>query len=276
MRVSFYTYSYTDRLEMSTEQCLERIAKTGYSGIDVSGTHGPSDDPRSFDADLRRLTRKTAEKLKLRIEAVITHAQLTETLVDPKRKPLDLIGSVDLAQELGASVVTFHMGGYHEGVARDVVWRKAVAAIREAAEYGLARHIAVAVDGIWPVWINDTPAAMEKMFDDVGSDNFGVNFDPCYLTLMGVDPVKFVKRFHKRIVHGHLKDHKGRYPEWTHLMPGRGEMNYTRVFEALAAVKFDQSVAVECFTDMKFEEACDTCYVAMRDAAEKANVRFSR
>ncbi len=276
MRLSFYTYSYTDRLEMPIEPCLQRIARTGYSGIDVSGTHGRSDDPRSFDAQRRRLTRRVAEQLELRVEAVITHAQLTDTLVDPNRPPLDLKGTVDLAQELGAAVVTFHMGGYHEGTPRERLWRQAVEAIKEAAEYGLARHVSVAVDGIWPPWLDDTPAALERLFDDVGSDNFGVNFDPCYLTLMGVDPVEFAQRFHRRIVHGHLKDHRGKYPQWEHLLPGRGEMDYARVFGALAKLKFRESVAVECFTDMKFEEACDSCYAAMRDAARTAGVTFAR
>ncbi len=275
MRLSFYTYSYTDRLEMPIEMCLQRIAKIGYSGIDVSGTHGKSEDPRSFDDERRRLTRKTAEQLGLRVEAIITHAQLTDTLVDPQRDPLDLKGTVDLAKDLGGSVVTFHMGGYHEGVPRDTVWHKAVDAIREAADYAMARHVELAVDGIWPEWIDDRPATLARLFEDVGADNFGVNFDPCYLTLMGVDPVPFAKQFRQRIFHGHLKDHRGKYPEWTHLLPGQGEMNYQRVFRALADLKFGASVAVECFTDMKFEQACDECFVAMRDAAAAVDVQFA-
>jgi sugar phosphate isomerase/epimerase len=276
MRLSFYTYSYTDRLDMPIEMCLKRIAKAGYSGIDVSGTKGPSEDPKSFDDARRRLTRETAEKLELRVEAIITHAQLTDSLVDPKRKPLDLKGTVDLAQDVGGSVVTFHMGGYHESVPRETVWKKAVEAIRDAADYAMAKHIDIAVDGIWPVWIDDSPDELERLFKDVGAENFGVNFDPCYLTLMGVDPVKFAKQFHKRIVHGHLKDHKGKYPKWTHLLPGEGEMNYQRVFRALADLKFAESVAVECFTDMKFEQACDECFVAMRDAAAAGEVEFAK
>ena len=81
MRLAFYTYSYTDKLDMPIAECLERIAQTGYSGIDVSGTHGASDDPASFDGARRRLTHQTAERLGLRVEAVITHAQLTETSI---------------------------------------------------------------------------------------------------------------------------------------------------------------------------------------------------
>jgi sugar phosphate isomerase/epimerase len=160
MRLGFYTYSYTDRLGMPVDVCLERIARTGYTGIDVSGTHGPSADPNSVSARLRRQTRETAGRLGLRIEAVITHAHVADTLANPAQKPLDLAGSIDLAAELGAPIVTFHMGGYPSGVPRPDFWRTVVAAIRHAAQYAAARHIALAVDGIWPCGstIHPTPS----------------------------------------------------------------------------------------------------------------------
>jgi sugar phosphate isomerase/epimerase len=91
---------------------------------------------------------------------------------------------------------------------------------------------------------------------------------------MGVEPAGFVKRFARRIVHAHLKDHVGRYPHWTHLIPGRGQMDYATVLAALKRVGFAGSCSVECFTSMKFEEACDEGFRAMTAAAQKAGVRF--
>lgn len=280
MRLAFYTYSYTDRLEMPVEECLERIARAGYSGIDVSGTHGKSDDPASVGGDLRRLQRETAERLGLRIEGVITHAELTVSLFDPARTPLDLVGSVDLAAELGADLVTFHMGGYVEaekaGISRRETWRRSVEAIRQAADHGAARHVRLAVDGIWPTWLDDSPDSLARLFEDVASVNFGVNFDPSYLTLMGVDPTDFARRFSERIVHAHLKDHRGTQAEWRHFIPGQGDMDYVRVFAVLGEIEFAGSAAVECFTDMEFATACDEGYAAMVAAAGKAGVVFEK
>jgi len=276
MRLAFYTYSYTDRLQLPIPLCLERIARTGFSGIDVSGSHGNSEDPRSFDAARRRLTREMAEKFRLRVEAVVTHAELTSTLFDPKRKPLDLAGTVELAANIGADVVTFHMGGTPEGISQDLVWKRTVTAIRAAADNGARRHVRLAVDGIWPTWIDDSPDALAQLFEDVDNPNFGVNFDPSYLTLMGVDVLEFAKRFAKQIVHGHFKDHRGTYPKWTHLIPGRGAMDYRHVFAALAAAGFDGAVASECFTSMKFPEACDGSYRALSAAAQQAGVTLGR
>jgi sugar phosphate isomerase/epimerase len=274
VRLGFYTYSYTDRLRLPLEACLERIAKAGYTGIDISGTDGPSTSPHSVTPALRRATRQTAERLGLRIEAVITHACLSDSLVDPRQTPLDLEGTVDLAIDVGAPVVTFHMGGYPASVPRDQFWRAIVARISDAARYAAARQVALAVDGIWPDWIDDSPDALERLFGDVDSPAFGVNFDPCYFVLMGVDPAAFAKRFARQIKHAHLKDHRGRYPTWTHLIPGRGEMRYAPIFAALNEIHFSGSCAVECFCEMPFAEACDDGHRAMTTAAREAGTRF--
>jgi sugar phosphate isomerase/epimerase len=188
LRLGFYTYSYTDRLRMPLETCLKRIARAGYSGIDISGTDGPSTSPKSVSPDLRRLTRRTAERLGLEVEAVITHAPLSDSLVDAEKDPLDLEGTVDLADDIGADVVTFHMGGYPAGAEREEFWDAIVARIRDAADYAAARRIFLAVDGIWPDWVDDSPDTLDRLFQEVGSPAFGVNFDPCYLALMGIDP----------------------------------------------------------------------------------------
>ena len=271
MKLAFYTYSYTDRQNMPVRECLARIAKTGYGGVDESGTFGKSDDPKSVTAERRKLIRETARVHRLSVEGVITHAELTRTL--NTETPLDLKGSIDLAVDLGASLVTFHMGGRVEGLSDQELWNRTAKRIREAADYGAAKHVALAVDGIWPTWIVDSPDTLQKLFDDVGAPTFGVNLDPSYLTLIGLDPVKFVRRFAPKIWHAHLKDHAGQYPRWEHRIPGKGEMNYVPIFAALADAEFRGSLAVECFTNMKFEEACDDGFAAMAGALREAGVR---
>jgi sugar phosphate isomerase/epimerase len=273
MKLSFYTYSYTDRLQLPVVDCFAHIAKAGYAGIDESATFGASDDPRSVTSERHQLLRDTARRQGLSVEAVVTHAELTTTIA--RKQPLDLQGTADLAVDLEASLVTFHLGGPAPDHADEALWRNVVAVIRAAVRAAAARHVSLVVDGIWPTWIVNSPEMLQRLFDAVGEDDFGVNFDPCYLTLMGVDPVQFVRCFASRIRHAHLKDHFGRYPKWEHRIPGQGEMDYVRVFAALAEAQFTGSMAVECFPDMPFEEACDQGYAAMAAALRKAGIAWS-
>jgi sugar phosphate isomerase/epimerase len=77
----------------------------------------------------------------------------------------------------------------------------------------------------------------------------------------------------ERIVHGHLKDHVGRYPTWQHRIPGQGEMDYGRVVAGLKEIGFRAAIAIETFTDMKFETACDVGYKTLSAAMSQAGVR---
>ena len=212
MRLAFYTYSYTDRLAMPLEPALEKIAATGYDGIDISGTHGPSADPRSVTPELRSQTRSTAERLGLTIEAVITHANLANSLFTDE--PLDLKGSVDLAVDVGAPLVVFHMGGPKDDDAqRAEAWRRVVAYLQDALAYAEPRNVQLAVDGVWAGWLTDTPERFLELHDEVGSASFGINFDPCYLTLLGLDPVAVAHQWQGRIV--------ARPPQGPHRHPSR-------------------------------------------------------
>lgn len=275
MRLAFYTYSYTDKQQLSIPDCFERIARTGYAGVDESSTFGPAINSDSVSAERRRAIRDAARKYKLRVEAIVTHAELTSSL--GSATPLDLESSIDLAADLGGDVVTFHLGGSVKGVDDAELWKRVVGAVQKGARHGDAKHVSLAIDvGPWPTWIVKSSDDLARLFDDVGSKSFGVNFDPSYLALTGIDPVQFVERFGSRIRHVHLKDHIGQYPKWDHHIPGRGALDYAPIVAALGRVKFDGALAIECFVDMKFEEACDTGYGALSAAFTKANLKLAR
>lgn len=271
MRLVFYTYSYTDRLDLPVPDTLARIAKTGYCGIDESSTYGKHLNSDSVSAERRKLIRETAKQNKLRVEAIITHGELTTSLFAGEK--LDLLAAVDLAADLGGDVVTFHLGGSVDGVSDAEVWNKTVAEIKKASDHGDTKHVRLAVDcGPWPVWIVKTNDDLAKLFQDVGSKSFGVNFDPCYLAVAGIDPLGFVDRFGARIRHVHLKDHKGKYPKFDHKIPGQGDLDYVPLIKALHKAKFQDALAIECFTDMKLEDACDVGYATLKKAFEQAGV----
>ncbi len=262
MRLAFYTYSYTDRLDMPIVPALEEIASTGYEGIDISGTHGKSVDPGSVTRELRHLTRKTADRLGLKIEAIITHAPLADSLYTDT--PLNLNGSVDLAADVGAPLVVFHMGGPKDDTSAQLdAWKRVVVFLKTAVDYAESKGVKLAVDGVWKDWLVERPDSFIELHDEIGSRSFGVNFDPCYLMLLGHDPAEVARLWKDRILHAHLKDHIGNIPDWEHRIPGQGVVDYSSVVEALDKIGFEEAISIETFTDMAFTEACEGGYEAL-------------
>lgn len=262
MRLAFYTYSYTDRLEMPLEPALEKIAATGYDGIDISGTHGTSADPHSVTPDLRERTKATADRLGLSIEAIITHATLADSLFTDA--PLDLDGSIDLAVDVGAPLVVFHMGGPTEDEAkRTEAWGRVVETLKRSLEYAEPKGVKLAVDGVWKDWLVETPESFLQLHEEIAHPLFGINFDPCYLMLLELDPSDVARQWSDRIFHAHLKDHIGTYPDYEHRIPARGDVDYVMTIQTLREIGFREAISIETFTYMDFEESCDVGYKSL-------------
>ncbi|MEX1016878.1 MAG: sugar phosphate isomerase/epimerase family protein [Phycisphaeraceae bacterium] len=112
-----------------------------------------------------------------------------------------------------------------------------------------------------------TPADCRLLFDRVGSDRLGVNYDPSHLVRMGIDPLRFAREFADRIHHVHAKDTdllgEGRYQHgnlqpaseakphgfgghhWRYTIPGHGVIPWTRLFQQLADAGYEGKVSIE-------------------------------
>lgn len=274
IRLAFDTYAYTDLQSLPVVACLERIARTGYASIDVPAANGASTDPRSFSPERRRLTRGTADRLALKIGAAVGLAPVTDGIVGARG--IELKSTIDLAAELGAGVATFLIGGPQPNIAPEELWQKTTDAIKEAVAYGVAKHVSLALSGIWPTSIVNNVDRMLKLLDDVASPDFGVVFDPCALTVIGVDAGAFVVRFGARIRHVLIRDYVGQYPKFEYKLLGSGEMNYVPIFRAMAETPFHGSLAVIGTTEMKFEDACSRGFDEATDSLARAGVKVAK
>ncbi len=103
----------------------------------------------------------------------------------------------------------------------------------------------------------------ERVLDALdGRQEFGFTFDAAHLHWQGVDPVEFIRRFHDRIYHVHVKDVaitlNGRtgllgsylpYDDprrgWHPRSPGRGGLDWEGIIRALNAARYDGPLSVE-------------------------------
>lgn len=93
-------------------------------------------------------------------------------------------------------------------------------------------------------------------------EEFGFNFDPSHLHWQGIDPVEFIRTFHDRIYHVHVKDAqitlKGRQgilashldfgdPRrgWDFRSPGRGGVDFEEIIRALNDIGYEGPLSVE-------------------------------
>lgn len=119
----------------------------------------------------------------------------------------------------------------------------------------------------WPGGKNlaRSPAIWRRMFEDIPSKNFGLNYDPSHMIWQHMDYVAPVRDFKERLFHIHAKDvridrhrldqvgimaHPNEYH--TPKLPGMGDVNWGQFFSALTDTGYAGPVCVEV-EDRAFE-----------------------
>ncbi len=112
-----------------------------------------------------------------------------------------------------------------------------------------------------------TPETLRALFKEIPSKAMGINFDPSHLVRMGINPLRFLREFGKRVVHMHGKDTEllaknyyefgteqpaafvkpvafGRM-HWRYTIPGHGVVHWVEVFRLLESAGYSGYVSIE-------------------------------
>jgi sugar phosphate isomerase/epimerase len=132
----------------------------------------------------------------------------------------------------------------------------------------------------WPGGKNlaHSPAVWQRMFEEIPSENFGLNYDPSHLVWQHIDYIKPIREFGSRIFHLHAKDarvDKDRLDRVGILatpleyhspkLPGLGDVDWARFLSVLGDTGYDGPVCVEV-EDRAYEATLQSRKAALRQS----------
>jgi sugar phosphate isomerase/epimerase len=181
---------------------------------------------------------------------------------------------IDAAAELGVGVVNSFVGR-DPWLSVDANWPRFLEVWRPLVRHADDRGVRIGIENCpmlftgdeWPGGKNlaTTPAIWRRMFEDIPSPNFGLNFDPSHFIWQQMDYVAPLAEFASRLVHVHAKDARIdraglddhgvlSYPKLWHTpkIPGQGDVRWGAFLGALADTGYDGHVAIEV-EDRAFE-----------------------
>jgi len=133
----------------------------------------------------------------------------------------------------------------------------------------------------WPGGKNlaHCPAVWRRMFEEIPSASFGLNYDPSHLVWQHIDCIKPLREFASRIFHVHAKDvrlDRAGLDDFGILaaplqyhspkLPGLGEVNWGRFISVLGDAGYRGPVCVEV-EDRAFEDSLESRKAALRQSA---------
>lgn len=162
------------------------------------------------------------------------------------------------------------------------VWRPLISYAEEhEVRVGIENCPMIFTRDEWPGGKNlaCSPAIWRRMFEDIPSPSFGLNYDPSHPTWMQMDAIAPLRDFSDRIFHVHAKDVRVdqkllddvgilAYPLQFHTpkLPGLGDVDWGRFFSVLTSTGYDGPVCVEV-EDRAYEGSLEHRKLSLRQSA---------
>jgi sugar phosphate isomerase/epimerase len=266
--------------KLSIDVAVERIASLGYDGLEISVLPAWTTAIDTLDAAERKRILKLVNDKGLTISAISGHASLLEKeQADNDRNLARLKAAIDLAVEWSQNGRIPYVNTLSGGRTADWDEQKQVFAERllPAAEYAASQGVVLAmephVDGLV-----DTPQRMVEILEMVNSSALKVNFDISHFDILGMSTEESVSILAPYSVHTHVKDQRGRYPDYEFLTPGEGDFDYVEYLKAMQAHGYDGFINAEVSImrqrkpDYDPLAACDLSYLTLSKAFEDAGI----
>jgi sugar phosphate isomerase/epimerase len=168
-------------------------------------------------------------------------------------------------------------------------WPRFLEVFRPLVSYAEARAVRIGIENCpmlftrdeWPGGKNlaASPALWRRMFRDIPSPSFGLNYDPSHLVWQHMDYLRPLSEFASRIFHVHAKDvrlDRNRLDDVGILatpleyhrpkLPGLGEIDWGRFLSALGDVGYEGPVCIEV-EDRAYEKTLETRKAALRQSS---------
>lgn len=181
---------------------------------------------------------------------------------------------INAAANLGVGLVTTFVGR-DPSLSVDANWPRFLETWQPILLHAVDKNIKIGIENCpmrfgadeWPGGKNlaTSPAIWRRMFADLPSPNFGLNYDPSHFILQMMDPVAPLAEFADRLFHVHAKDARidrraldevgvFDHPKHWHTpkLPGQGDVDWGALIGALADTGYDGALAIEV-EDRAFE-----------------------
>ena len=264
--------------DLSFEEVMSFAAETGYSCVEIMCWPIGKAERRYAGVTHIDVTRLTPKKIKA-IRDFLDQKGVGISGLGYYPNPLEadrknaaryvahIKKVINAAKQLGLKNVNTFIGRDHQLNLEENfkrfkrVWPGIVKhAEKQKVKIGIENCPMFFTDDEWPGGKNlaSSPAIWRRMFDEIPSEHFGLNYDPSHLVWQFMDYIKPLQEFKDRIFHVHIKDAKVLHDELNDVgilatplsfhrpkLPGLGDVNWGQFFSALTDIGYKGAACVE-------------------------------
>lgn len=268
--------------DLSFEEVLKVADNQGYRCVEVMCWPAGKAERRFAGVTHIDVTQPTSDNFKQTSELCARYGVEISALgyypnaLDPdpqvsKKAAEHLKRVINAAEKLGIRTVTSFIGRDWTKTI-DENWPRFLKVWKPLIAFAEDHQVRIAIENCpmsfsrdeWPGGKNlaVSPVIWRRMFNDIPSDYFGLNFDPSHLVLQSMDPLGPMREFRSKFFHLHAKDMQVRHDklnevgrfafpkEWhTPRIPGLGEIDWGKFMAMAYEIGYNGAVCVEVEDD---------------------------
>ncbi len=195
MKVALCSIAFRERL---LEYSLDLACEAGIDGVEIWGREPHISE--EYDANRVAAARKMVEDRGLEVAVFGSYLRLGAVETDS----MPLRDTLQIATGLDVGMVRVWAGDIGSDEADDDLWKRTVSECRDAACAAEKMGLQLAVE-MHTNTLADTASSAKRLVEDVGRDNFGLNYQP--LPSLEDDPVKRLKHVLPYVSHFHAQNY---------------------------------------------------------------------
>ena len=230
------------------DDALRHLAGLGFDGVEIAVTPGFTTELDTLDAAERRRIRRLLDGHGLELTAVGGHASLLSLEGDAHAESWRrLTGAADLcvdwAGPQGPPVLDSILGSSPEtwDGGEELVLER----LGEIVDYCSTRGVVLALEPHVGDGLCEQPEKVVELLRQVDSPWLRLNFDISHFEVSGIATARSVSLLAPWAAHTHVKDQRGRVPEFEFLIPGEGPFDYCDYLRRMDAAGYGGCVTAE-------------------------------
>jgi sugar phosphate isomerase/epimerase len=279
MKLGFLTASLPG---IKIDKLVQWAASEGFTALELAVW--PVDSSRDYQArqiDAANFTNDDAKRIfdlfennNIEISALAYYDNNLHPDLNKRNSYLKHLNSViDTASKLNVKLVGTFVGSRPDKSPKENILEIGKV-FREILKYAEDRNVKIMIENCpmenwlqfgFPGNYAYSPELWDALFNEIPSDNFGLNLDPSHLYWLGIDYIKVIKDYSSKIFHAHAKDTEiliegknnygllGRQIDpipwksgwWRYRMPGLGEIDWKKFISTLREYDYDYVLSIE-------------------------------
>ena len=254
MKLGACTMIYLDYCTL--EEALKRIARTGFSGVDI-WADSPHLDPLRDNADERRDIKKLCEDLGLEIPALAVNGgglamryNFSYSKDWMLRQTVDYYKAcVGLAVDIGSPSINMISGHMMYGTTREQAWKWNRECMSEVCEYAGQNNVTMCLHTLTPsesrvvVTLDDAL----RMHEEIDSPACKIMIDTADQNITDPNLSDAVRKVKGKIVYCHISDNAGEGRGLVHNLPGHGTVNWRHFVQALHEINYTGYLTLQLY-----------------------------